>query len=170
LNLAVVKRLAGRHREARKRVGRGYGSGLGRQSGRGNKGQKARSSGRTRPGFEGGRMPLFRRLPKRGFTNAPFRVRYTIINIGSLNGFADGETVNLERILEKGLVSADTPLLKVLGEGNLERRLRIEAHRFSKSARAKISAAGGSVRILRRRLRRVAGAAERPGRAGRGGK
>lgn len=163
MNLADVKRLAGSQRVARKRVGRGYGSGLGRQSGRGNKGQKARSSGLTRPGFEGGRMPLFRRLPKRGFTNAKFRTRYTIVNLGALNLFADGETVNLERILEKGLVSAETPFLKILGDGRLERRLRIEAHRFSKSARAKIAAAGGSVRILRRRPPRRA-----PARAGGG--
>ena len=163
MNLALVKRLAGRRGEGRKRVGRGYGSGLGRQSGRGNKGQKARSSGRNRPGFEGGRMPLFRKLPKRGFTNAPFRKHYTIINVGSLNAFADGETVNLERILARGLVSSKTPFLKVLGDGALGRRLRIEAHRFSKSARAKIAAAGGSVRILRRRPRRAATAGKGSG-------
>ena len=151
MNLADVKKAAGSSREARKRVGRGYGSGLGRQSGRGNKGQKARSGGGVRPGFEGGQMPLFRRLPKRGFTNAPFRTRYTIVNLGLLNDFADGETVNLASILEKGLLSPESPWLKVLADGELKKKLRIEAHRFSKAAREKIAAAGGSVRILRRR-------------------
>lgn len=158
MNLEGVKRRVGSTKVARKRVGRGYGSGLGRQSTRGNKGQKARSGGHLREGFEGGQMPLFRRLPKRGFGNADFRTRYTIVNVGQFDAFADGETVNLPAILAKGLLSAETPLLKVLGEGTLRRRLRVEAHRFSKDARRKIEAAGGSIRVLRRRPRPAAAA------------
>jgi len=151
MNLDDLKRRVGSTKVARKRVGRGYGSGIGRQSTRGHKGQKARSGGGVRQGFEGGQMPLFRRLPKRGFGNSDFRTRYTIVNVGLLNGFEDGATVNLAGILEKGLLSEETPLLKVLAEGALQRRLRVEAHRFSAAARQKIEAAGGSIRVLRRR-------------------
>jgi len=129
----------------RKRVGRGIGSGSGKTSGRGHKGLGARSGSRRRPGYEGGQMPIYRRVPKRGFTNARFRTEYTVINVEKLNDFADGATVDLQAVLDHGLVSMNTPLLKVLGNGDLSRKLEVRAQKFSKSARAKIESAGGSV-------------------------
>jgi large subunit ribosomal protein L15 len=128
----------------RKRLGRGIGSGLGKTSGRGHKGWGARSGAPRRPGYEGGQMPIYRRVPKRGFTNARFRRDYTIINVDKLNAFADGETVDLAGILSHGLASLSAPLLKVLGSGDLTRRLVVRAQKFSASARAKIEAAGGT--------------------------
>jgi large subunit ribosomal protein L15 len=130
---------------ARKRIGRGPGSGSGKTSGRGHKGWGARSGSSTRPGYEGGQMPLYRRVPKRGFTNARFRTDFTVINVDRLEAFADGDTVDLAVILEHGLASMTTKLLKVLGGGELTRKLTVRAQRFSKSAVAKITAAGGTV-------------------------
>ena len=130
---------------ARKRVGRGVGSGSGKTSGRGHKGWGARSGAPRRPGYEGGQMPIYRRVPKRGFTNARFRKEYTVINVDKLDAFADGEVVDLAAVLSKGLASMNTNLFKVLGNGELARKLTVRAQKFSKSARAKIEAAGGSV-------------------------
>ncbi len=131
--------------ETRRRVGRGSGSGSGKTSGRGHKGFGARSGSSRRPGFEGGQMPIYRRVPKRGFTNARFRTDYTIVNVEKLNAFDDGETVDLHATVSRGLVSMNTPSFKVLGVGELTKKLTVRAHKFSKSARAKIEQAGGSV-------------------------
>lgn len=129
----------------RKRVGRGPGSGLGHTSGRGEKGQKSRSGYSRRAGFEGGQMPLVRRVPKRGFTNI-FRAEYAVINLAQLAGLA-GE-VTPELLASKGLVRSGRPL-KVLGDGEIAAALAVKAHKFSKSARAKIEAAGGSCEELK---------------------
>jgi large subunit ribosomal protein L15 len=147
------------------RVGRGIGSGLGKTCGRGHKGWGARSGAYRRPGYEGGQMPIYRRVPKRGFTNARFRTEYTIINVAALEAFADGDSVDLAAVLARGLVSLHTPLLKVLGSGALTRRLTVRAQKFSKSAVQKIQAAGGSVVVLDQRGREApaeAGANEEP--------
>ena len=129
----------------RKRVGRGIGSGLGKTAGRGHKGWGARSGAPRRAGYEGGQMPIYRRVPKRGFTNARFRRDYTIINVDKLNAFEDGATVDLSGVLSLGLASLSAPSLKVLGSGALTRRLVVRAQKFSASARTKIEAAGGTV-------------------------
>lgn len=128
----------------RKRVGRGIGSGLGKTSARGHKGARARSGWSAKPGYEGGQMPLYRRLPKKGFTNADFRTRYTIVNVRDLNAFEDGSRVDLAAILAKGLVTQSTELLKVLGDGEITKKLVVVAHRISASARQKIEKAGGT--------------------------
>ncbi len=145
------------------RVGRGIGSGLGKTCGRGHKGWGARSGAFRRPGYEGGQMPIYRRVPKRGFTNARFRTEYTIINVDELEVFADGENVDLETVLQRGLVSRNTPLFKVLGNGTLSRKLTVRAHKFSRSAAQKIEAAGGTVVRLDRRGLEVAAPAEGDG-------
>ena len=134
-------------RKGRKRVGRGAGSGLGGTSGKGHKGQNARSGGGVRPGFEGGQMPLQRRLPKRGFKNALFKVTYEVINLDRLlAAFPDQKEITLEDIYSRGLVKS--ALVKVLGEGEVTRPVSIEAFRFSQSAKDKILAAGGEVKEL----------------------
>jgi len=138
------------------RVGRGIGSGLGKTCGRGHKGWGQRSGAYRRPGYEGGQMPIYRRVPKRGFTNARFRTEYTIINVDQLGSFQDGETVDLAAVLARGLVSLNVPLLKVLGDGKLERALTVRAQKFSKSAREKIQAAGGRAVVLDMQGREVA--------------
>lgn len=127
-----------------KRLGRGIGSGLGKTSGRGHKGQWARSGGGVRPGFEGGQMPLTRRLPKRGFTNI-FKKEYTIVNIGKLDElFAAGDTVDAQAIVDAGLVAKIAPYgLKVLGGGTLTKALTVKAAKFADAAKAAIEAAGG---------------------------
>lgn len=148
MNLQNVMKM-GPARVARKRVGRGKGSGLGKNATRGHKGQGHHSSGgRHKLGFEGGQMPLFRRLPKRGFSNFRFRKVFTTINIDRLNAFSDGETVDFETIKSKGLISPEGDMLKVLGDGELKKKLAVTAHRFTASARKKIEAAGGSVKEL----------------------
>jgi large subunit ribosomal protein L15 len=131
----------------KKRVGRGPGSGLGKTAGRGEKGQKSRSGYSRRPGFEGGQMPLVRRVPKRGFTNI-FRVEYAVVNVGDLAELPAGE-VTPESLAAAGLVRRGKPL-KVLGGGELGRALQVRAHAFSGSARAKIEAAGGTCEELER--------------------
>jgi large subunit ribosomal protein L15 len=131
--------------QARKRIGRGIGSGSGKTSGRGHKGQGSRSGASRKPGFEGGQMPLYRRVPKRGFTNARFRTEYTIVNVRDLEAFDSGTVVDLDAILAKGLTSLETKLLKVLGMGELTKKLTVKAQKFSKSAADKIVAAGGEV-------------------------
>jgi large subunit ribosomal protein L15 len=134
--------------EDRRRVGRGPGSGLGKTAGRGHKGWGQRSGTSRRPGYEGGQMPIYRRVPKRGFTNARFRVDYTVVNVETLNAFEDGATVNFEAILARALASKDAPLLKILGSGELKKRLTVHAEKFSASAKDKIEKAGGTVVVL----------------------
>ncbi|WP_300358384.1 50S ribosomal protein L15 [Fusobacterium sp.] len=135
-------------RKARKRVGRGESSGLGKTAGKGSNGQKSRSGGGTKPGFEGGQMPIIRRTPKRGFSNYPFKKEYAIINLDVLNRFEEGTVVTPELLLETGLVSKLLDGLKVLGNGNLEKKISVEAHKVSKSAQKAIEEKGGSVEII----------------------
>ena len=134
--------------EDRRRIARGPGSGLGKTAGRGHKGWGQRSGASRRPGYEGGQMPLYRRVPKRGFTNARFHTAYTVINVDDLNSFADGSTVDLEAVLAKGLTSRVSGFFKVLGNGKLEKKLTVRAQKFTKSAVEKIQAAGGTVVLL----------------------
>jgi len=135
-------------RTKEKRLGRGIGSGLGKTSGKGHKGQRARSGGGVRPGFEGGQMPLTRRLPKRGFTSN-WRKIYSIINIRELEKFEDGAVVNLEILVDSGLVGKAEPYgLKVLGDGKLTKKLSVSAAKFTKAAKEAIEAAGGTVTLL----------------------
>jgi large subunit ribosomal protein L15 len=131
----------------KKRVGRGPGSGLGVRAGRGQKGQKSRSGYARRAGFEGGQMPLFRRLPKRGFKN-PFKKQYVVVNVSALNQFDAGTEVTPELLVGSGLVKDLRDGLRILGEGKLEKKLTVRAHHFSGSARAKIEAAGGTAEVL----------------------
>ncbi len=134
-------------RKPRKRLGRGPGSGLGKTSGRGHKGRGARSGGNTRPGFEGGQMPLQRRLPKRGFHN-PFRREYGVVNLGRLDAaFESGAVVDAAAMVEHGLVRRGQPV-KVLAQGELSKALTVKAHAFSESAKARITAAGGSAEVI----------------------
>lgn len=135
-------------RKARKRVGRGESSGLGKTAGKGSNGQKSRAGGGTRPGFEGGQMPIIRRTPKRGFSNYPFKKEYAIVNLDVLNRFEEGTVVTPELLLETGLVSKLLDGLKVLGSGNLEKKISVEAHKVSKSAQKAIEEKGGSVEII----------------------
>lgn len=130
-----------------KRVGRGTGSGHGKTSTRGHKGQKARSGGGVRPGFEGGQMPLQRRLPKRGFTNI-FKKQYAIVNVKDLNIFENGMEITPEVLIQVGLVKNVLDGVKILGEGDLEKQLTIKAHKASKQAIEKISAKGGRVEVI----------------------
>ncbi|MFT7516367.1 MAG: large subunit ribosomal protein L15 [Myxococcota bacterium] len=138
----------GNNHDKRKRVGRGVGSGTGKTAGKGHNGQRSRSGDLPRIGFEGGQMPLFRRMPKRGFTNARFKKHYTLVNIESLEAFDSGEVIDLTAVLDKGLSRKTGDMLKVLGQGELSKVLTIKAHKFSKSAVAKIEAAGGTVEII----------------------
>ncbi len=131
----------------RKRVGRGDGSGHGGTSCRGHKGHKARSGGNTPPGFEGGQMPLHRRLPKRGFRNI-FKEEYSIVNVKSLNLFSEGDVVDPEAMKAKGLIKTLKKKVKILGEGEVSVPLTVKAHRFSGTARSKIEAAGGKVEVI----------------------
>ena len=134
-------------RTAEKRLGRGTGTGLGKTSGKGHKGQWARSGGGVRPGFEGGQMPLYMRLPKRGFTNH-FATVYSEVNLEQLNGFEDGTVVTPELLLEAGIIKKTLDGVKVLGNGELTRKLTVKAAKFSKSAEEKINAAGGSFEVI----------------------
>lgn len=133
---------------AKKRVGRGSGSGLGKTSGRGQKGQKARSGGSINPVFEGGQLPLYRRIPKRGFTNAKFKTVYAVINLADLNVFEDGTVVTPALLKETGLVKNQLDGIKVLGNGNLEKKLTIQANKFSASALEKIKEAGSKAEVI----------------------
>ncbi len=147
MNLKSVQDKGTKHIQ-RKRVGRGIGSGLGKTSGRGHKGWGARSGTSRRPGYEGGQMPIYRRVPKRGFTNARFRVEYTVVNVSVLDAFDSGATVDMEMILERGLASKTAPLLKLLGDGEITKSLTVRAHKFSATAKAKIEKAGGTVVVI----------------------
>ncbi|WP_422448616.1 50S ribosomal protein L15 [Thermoanaerobacterium sp. DL9XJH110] len=130
-----------------KRVGRGIGSGHGKTSTRGHKGQNARSGGGVRPGFEGGQMPLYRRLPKRGFTNI-FKKEYAVINVKDLNRFEENTRVTPELLIEKGLIKNVKDGIKVLGDGELKVKVDVAAHAFSKSAKEKIESAGGKAEVI----------------------
>ena len=134
-------------KKTRTRVGRGLGSGLGKTSGRGQKGQKARSGGGVRLGFEGGQTPLFRRLPKRGFTNINAK-EYVLVNLDQLNVFEDGTEVTPAVLKEAGIVRAEKSGVKVLGNGELTKKLTVKAAKFSKSAEAAITAKGGSIEVI----------------------
>ena len=131
---------------APKRLGRGVGSQLGKTSGKGHKGAKARSGGGKRPGFEGGQMPLTRRIPKRGFTNI-FAKEYAIVNVSALNAFEDGATVTTEALLEKGLIKKALDGVKVLGGGELQKKLTVSVDKVTDSAKEKIEAIGGKVEL-----------------------
>ena len=132
----------------RRIVGRGRGSGLGKTSGKGHKGQNARSGGGVRAVFEGGQTPLYRRLPKRGFNNARFKTVYATINVGDLNRFENGTTVTPALLKEIGLVKKQLDGIKVLGNGNLEKKLTIQAHKFSKTATLKIEKSGSKIEVM----------------------
>ena len=134
-------------RKTSTRVGRGLGSGLGKTSGRGQKGQGSRAGGKKRPGFEGGQKPLYLRLPKRGFTNI-FALKYTEVNVASLNGFEAGEVVDLVALVEAGIIKKVNDGLRILGNGELEKALTVRANGFTKAAVAKIEAAGGKVEVI----------------------
>ena len=131
-----------------KRLGRGTGSGLGKTSGKGHKGQNARSGGGVRPGFEGGQIPLFRRLPKRGFSNAMFKVEYATINLSDLEKFEDGAVVTPELLKEMGILKKQLAGVKVLGNGELTKKLTVKASKFSASAVEKIEATGGKAEVI----------------------
>ena len=147
MNLNELKPAVGSKKDSF-RVGRGHGSGNGKTSGKGHKGQKARSGGGVRPGFEGGQMPIYRRLPKRGFTNI-FAKTYTEINVTALNSFEDGATVTAESLKAAGIIKKLNDGIKVLGRGELTaKNLTVQAAKFTKSAEEKIAAAGGKAEVI----------------------
>jgi large subunit ribosomal protein L15 len=144
MNLHTLKpRHGSKHRV--KRLGCGESSGHGKTSGKGHKGQKARSGGSIRLGFEGGQMPLIRRVPKRGFNNAAFKTRYATVNVESLNRFEDGATIDAKTLTEAGLIRGNYDGIKILGDGELSKKLSVAADKVSATAREKIEKAGGSV-------------------------
>ena len=132
----------------RKRVGRGPGSGSGKTSGRGHKGQNARSGGGVRPGFEGGQLPLYRRLSKRGFNNYKFRTVYATVNVGDLEKFDDGSVIDVKVLKEAGLVKKELDGVKILGNGNLTKKLNVKANKFSDTAKNKIENVGGTIEVI----------------------
>lgn len=134
--------------KARKRVGRGPGSGMGKTSTRGENGQNSRSGGGVRQGFEGGQTPLFRRLPKRGFSNARFKTVYATINLSDLNKFEDGAEITPEILKDMGLVKNQLDGIKVLGNGTLEKKLVVKANKFSTTAKAEIEKLGGKAEVI----------------------
>ncbi|MFZ7947127.1 MULTISPECIES: 50S ribosomal protein L15 [Bacillaceae] len=134
-------------RQERKRLGRGIGSGQGKTAGKGHKGQKARSGGGVRVGFEGGQTPLYRRLPKRGFTNIS-RKEYAVVNLDVLNRFEEGTEVTPELLIETGVVSNEKAGIKILAKGNVEKKLTVKAHKFSSAAKEAIEAAGGTTEVI----------------------
>ena len=132
----------------RKRVGRGAGSGLGKTSGKGHKGQNARSGGGVRVGFEGGQLPLFRRLSKRGFNNYNFRTVYATVNVSDLERFEDGTVVTKELLKENGLIKKELDGIKILGNGELTKKLTVQANKFSNTAKEKIENNGGKIEVI----------------------
>ena len=134
--------------KARKRVGRGQGSGLGKTAGRGENGQKSRSGASISPWFEGGQTPLYRRIPKRGFNNKRFRIEFAIINLSDLNRFEDGTEVTPELLIEKGIIKKPLCGIKVLANGKLEKKVNVKAHRFSSKAVTKIEELGGTTEVI----------------------
>ena len=146
MKLHEMKPVEGARKE-RNRVGRGMASGNGKTSGRGHKGQKARSGGGVRLGFEGGQLPLFRRLPKRGFTNIN-RKEYAVVNLDQLNRFEDGTEITPALLIETGVVSNEKSGIKVLGNGELSKKLTVKAHKFSASAKEAIEGKGGTTEVI----------------------
>ncbi len=134
-------------KKASKRIGRGHGSGQGKTAGKGHKGQKARSGGSIRPGFEGGQMPLQRRVPKRGFNNI-FAKKIVAINISALDAFEDGAEVTAQALIEKGIVKKEYDGIKILGNGELTKKLNVKVAAYSESAKQKIEAAGGKAEVI----------------------
>lgn len=147
MNLSQLNEMSDRYKD-RKRRGRGHGSGLGKTSGRGHKGDGARSGSKFRPHYEGGQMPLFRRVPKRGFSNARFKKHYDIVNVEQLAAFSAGETVNHAALVEKSILSGRRGDLKILGDGELSVKLTVEAAKFSAQARRKIEECGGEAKVI----------------------
>jgi len=137
----------GARKKNRKRLGRGHGSGTGKTAGKGNKGQNARTGGGVALGFEGGQTPLYRRIPKRGFTNYN-RIEYAVVNVGQLNVFQEGTEVSPELLIESGLVRKEYNGIKILGVGSLEKKLTVKANKFSKSAVTLIEQAGGKAEVV----------------------
>ena len=146
MNLYELK--PGAPKYAPKRKGRGPGSGDGKTAGRGHKGQNSRSGGGVRPGFEGGQMPLFRRIPKRGFNNSVFRKEYTEVKLSDFESFENGTEVTAELLKEKGIISKVNDGIVVLGTGNLTKKLTVKAARFTKTASEKIEALGGKAEVI----------------------
>lgn len=142
----LEKNIGATHRK--KRVGNGRGSGLGKTCGRGQKGQKARSGGSINPVFEGGQLPLYRRLPKRGFTNHMFKTEYAVINVSDLNRFNNGDVITPMLLKEKGIIKKQLNGIKVLGNGKLEKKLTIQANKFTKSALEKIKESGSKAEVI----------------------
>ena len=134
--------------KARKRIGRGPGSGNGKTSGKGHKGQNARSGGGVRPGFEGGQLPLYRRLSKRGFNNYNFQTTYATVNVGDLERFEEGTVVTKELLIEVGLVKKELYGIKILGNGELTKKLTVKANKFSSTAKTKIENVGGTIEVI----------------------
>jgi len=132
----------------RKRIGRGPGSGNGKTAGKGHKGQNARSGGGVRPGFEGGQLPLYRRLSKRGFNNYNFRTVYATVNVSDLEKFDEGTVVTVEELKKVGLVNKELDGVKVLGNGNLSKKLTVKANKFSETAKEKIENVGGTTEVI----------------------
>ncbi len=132
----------------RKRIGRGPGSGTGKTAGKGHKGQNARSGGGVRPGFEGGQLPLYRRLSKRGFNNYNFRTVYAVVNVSDLERFDEGTVVTTELLKEVGLVNKELDGVKVLGNGELSKKLTVKANKFSETAKQKIENVGGTIEVI----------------------
>ena len=146
MNLSNLKPTPG-STHAKKRLGRGTGSGTGKTAGKGTKGQNSRSGGGTRPGFEGGQTPLFKRLPKRGFTNRN-RKEYAFVNVADLNQYAEGTVVTKDLLMNDRLIRKELDGLKILGNGEITVKLTVKANKFSKSALLKIEAAGGTVEVI----------------------
>ena len=132
----------------RKRIGRGQGSGNGKTAGKGHKGQNARSGGGVRPGFEGGQLPLYRRLSKRGFNNYEFQIKYATVNVGDLERFEEGTVVTKELLIETGLVTKELDGVKILGNGTLSKKLTVKANKFSSTAEEKIVSVGGTIEVI----------------------
>jgi len=142
-----ITSFAGKHK-ARKRVGRGTGTGRGKTCGRGHKGSRSRSGASLTSLYEGGQMPLFRRLPKRGFSNYNFQTRYKIINVSQLERFDEGTDVGIEQLSNAGLIDSLRNKVKILGDGELTKKLQVMAHKFSKAAEQKIVASGGTAKVI----------------------
>ncbi len=142
-----ITSIAGGHRH-RQRVGRGRGSGSGKTSGRGHKGSGSRAGATSFSLYEGGQIPLFRRLPKRGFSNSTFAVRCEIVNVWQLERFEDGASVGVEQLSDAGLIGSTRSRVKILGKGDLTKKLQVAAHRFSKGAEQKITASGGTTLVI----------------------
>jgi large subunit ribosomal protein L15 len=147
MSISQIMAIAGKYK-ARKRIGRGRGSGQGKTSGKGHKGQNSRSGAPTLVMREGGQMPLFRRIPKRGFNNYNFAIRYMVVNVEQLECFNDGAVVGIEQLIDAGIINNANQKVKILGDGELTKSLKVEAHRFSKNAEQKIVACGGAVKVL----------------------